>query len=80
MTQYTDAAGTISATKTATCIDGPYLRAVPALPVGVNKGNTSLVAAYAAGNGWIYVAATGVITANCPGAEVDDKGVAYNAY
>jgi general secretion pathway protein G len=80
MTTYTDSAGTTSATKTATCIYGPYLRAVPALPVGADKGKTTVVAAYAAGNGWVYTAASGAIIPNTGVAEVDDKGVAYNTY
>jgi prepilin-type N-terminal cleavage/methylation domain-containing protein len=79
--QYSDAAGTtFSATKTASCIYGPYLRSIPALPVGADKGATSFVATYTAGNGWVYSAATGSVTANCAPAEVDARGVAYNSY
>lgn len=83
MQTYSDGASTgttYSATKTATCIYGPYLRTVPALPVGADKGKTSLVATYTAGNGWVYVAATGTITANTGPAEADDKGTLYSAY
>lgn len=81
LVQYSDAAGTtFSATKTASCIYGPYLRAVPALPVGADKGKTTFVASYTAGNGWVYNAVTGAVTANCPPAETDATGKAYNAY
>ena len=80
-TQYSDVLGTtFSATKTATCIYGPYLRAVPVLPVGADKGKSSFIGAFAAGNAWVYVETTGGLTANCPDAEVDARGVKYNAY
>ncbi len=80
LTQYTDDAGTISATKDTTHIYGPYLRSVPTLPVGINKGNSTFVAAYAAGNGWVYDKTTGLISANCPATEKDARGVLYNSY
>jgi general secretion pathway protein G len=79
--QYSDVLGTtFSATKTATCLYGPYLRAVPALPVGADKGKTSFIATYTAGNGWVYTESTGAFIANCPDAEVDARGVKYNTY
>jgi len=37
LTLYSDAFGNTSATKTAACIYGPYLRAFPVLQVGTNK-------------------------------------------
>jgi len=80
LTQYTDAAGTVSATKTATHIYGPYLRAVPALPVGADKGKVSFIGTYTAGNGWVYNQTTGVVTANCGPAEADATGKLYSAY
>jgi prepilin-type N-terminal cleavage/methylation domain-containing protein len=81
LTQYSDVLGTtFSATKTTTCIYGPYLRAVPPLPVGADKGKTSFVATYTAANGWVYNETTGAIIANCPDAEVDARGTKYNAY
>jgi prepilin-type N-terminal cleavage/methylation domain-containing protein len=81
LTQYSNAAGnTFSATKTATEIYGPYLRSIPPLPVGADKGATTFVATYTAGNGWVYNALTGAITANCAPGEVDARGVAYNTY
>lgn len=81
MIQYSDAAGTtFSATKTLSCIYGPYMRSVPVLPVGADKGKNSFVATYTAGNGWIYDATTGDVKANCAPAEVDARGVRYDAY
>jgi prepilin-type N-terminal cleavage/methylation domain-containing protein len=61
-------------------IFGPYLRKIPALPVGADKGKTSVVATLTAGNGWVYDATTGTIKANCPDSEVDSRGVKYNTY
>jgi prepilin-type N-terminal cleavage/methylation domain-containing protein len=62
-----------------THVYGPYLRAVPALPVSAKKGSTAIAAADGAGVGWLYNVDTGVITPNT-GTEVDAKGVAYSSY
>src|SRR5437764_5225936 len=77
--QYNDGNGGLSATKTGNYVYGPYLRAVPTLPLGARKGSNGIAAADAAGIGWIYTAATGSITANTT-TEADAKGVAYNTY
>lgn len=81
LTQYTDITGTtISPTKTATAIYGPYMRSIPPLPVGDNKGETGISANAAdPGTGWVYVQAGGTITANTL-AEEDDTGKPYNTY
>ncbi len=79
LTQYTSAAGATSATKDATHFYGPYLRSIPALKVGTNRGDNSVVAVAGGTAGWVYDAATGSITANT-GAETDDRGVAYSSY
>lgn len=81
LTQYTTSAGSAQATKDATHIYGPYLRSVPALPVGTYKGATDLAAVYTADPniGWVYVAGSGDIIANT-NTEADDKGVLYNTY
>jgi prepilin-type N-terminal cleavage/methylation domain-containing protein len=84
MTEYTDANGSFSATKSATAIYGPYLRSVPTLPVGTNKGQNGIADATtatqgAAGNGWFYNDATGAISTNC-GTESDSTNKAYNNY
>lgn len=80
LTQFTDDAGQAQANKDQTHIYGPYLRAIPALPVGANKGRTGIAAADAAGVGWIYTEATGIIKANTVAGEADDRGVLYSAY
>lgn len=81
LTQYTDiTGGTVSPTKTTTCIYGPYLRSVPPLPVGAKKGNTGVAALSGAGTGWLYTESSGTIKADCLDSEVDDTGKQYNMY
>lgn len=82
MTTYTDASGTAKPTKDAAngFVFGPYLRAVPALPVGTKKGATGVAAAAGAGVGWQYDETTGTIKAALPDGEVDTNGKKYNAY
>ena len=62
-------------------IYGPYLRAIPPLPVGVNKGTTlvkAIPADGAGGAGWAYDLSTGDIFANSTDTDVDGKP--YNTY
>jgi len=83
LTQYTDDTGATSATKDATHIYGPYLRAIPALPVGAKKGSNGIAAATAAGVGWLYDATNGTVKANTTDSapvEADAKGTMYSAY
>jgi general secretion pathway protein G len=80
MTQYTDAVGNAQATKDATHIYGPYLRSVPALPVGAAKGSTGVAAAAGTGVGWIYSATVGTIQTNTTATEVDSTGKTYSSY
>ena len=83
LTQYTDDAGATSATKTGNYIYGPYLRSIPALPVGAKKGSTGIAATTGAGVGWIYDATNGTIKANTTDStpvEADAKGTLYSAY
>lgn len=80
LTQYTDADGDTSPTKTTTCYYGPYIRKIPPLPVGARKGSTGIAASDAAGVGWIYTESTGDIKANCTDGEKDDSGKKYNEY
>lgn len=80
LTTYTDAAGAAQATKDTTYLYGPYLRAVPPLPVGAKKGSTGVAAADGAGIGWIYNETTGTIRANTAAGENDASGKAYSSY
>jgi prepilin-type N-terminal cleavage/methylation domain-containing protein len=64
LTQYTDMAGQTRAANDSTHIYGPYLRAIPPLPVGRRKGSTGIAAADAQSVGWIYTQIKGEIRAN----------------
>jgi prepilin-type N-terminal cleavage/methylation domain-containing protein len=61
---------------------GPYLRAIPPLPVGANKGQTAVHAGAlgAANFGWKYDDKTGSIQANSAGTEKDAAGKLYSDY
>ncbi len=85
LTGYTDSTGAHNATWVKDAATGktygPYLRAVPPLPVGATKGGTAFVGAYSSttSNGWIYDGA-GNVTANTAGTEADVNGKLYTAY
>lgn len=79
LTTYTDGSGNTQATKDTTYVYGPYLRAVPPLPVGPQKGLTKIAASAAADVGWVYNETTGAITPNT-GTLTDAKGVKYTDY
>jgi hypothetical protein len=82
LTAYNDGHGNLSATKSATYIYGPYLRQIPALPVGKRKGQSGIdipANRSRANVGWIYNPTTGAITTNTT-TESDPKGIPYNAY
>jgi len=81
MTTYTDASGGTSATKDSTHIYGPYLKAIPVLPVGTNKGLATVTNTGTAGTGtfgWFWDGTT--VWANDPALDTDAKGTAYNTY
>jgi general secretion pathway protein G len=81
LTQYTDASGNAQATKDTTHIYGPYLKAVPPLPVGTNKGLNTVTITGPAGTGafgWYFDGTT--VWANDPATDVDVKTTPYNTY
>ncbi|HDZ20487.1 hypothetical protein LCGC14_0162490 [marine sediment metagenome] len=79
--QYSDKAGTaFSVTKDTTYYFGPYVRAIPALPVGAKKGEKGIAAADGVGVGWIYDASTGGILSNTDATEKDAAGTPFNQY
>jgi len=86
LTQYTD--GTItSATGTvrdSTHPYGPYVRAIPSIPVGPNKGAATFTGTAPPGTdataAWYYNETTGEIKANLKDTEVDIAKVPYSAY
>ncbi|GAB4383732.1 MAG: hypothetical protein Kow0022_04330 [Phycisphaerales bacterium] len=80
LTQYTDADGNTSATKTGAFIYGPYLRAVPKLKVGSNKGSNAVTGTAGGTEGWLYNETTGNISANLPNTETDAAGTPYASY
>lgn len=82
LTQYTDASGTTAATKDSTHIYGPYIRQIPTLSVGTNKGYNTFTTtnAYTAGYGWTYDGTAGTVFANDPASDVDVTNKAYNTY
>ena len=83
MTLYTNAAGATATSKGGAYIYGPCLRAIPPLPIGAQRGESSLKAVPpdgGAGFGWAYDQSNGDIKANTAGAELDDAGKAYNTY
>ncbi len=62
-------------------IYGPYIRKIPALPVGSNRGNSGITTTLGtAGFGWNYTPASGDIQANLPVGEKDESGKAYNSF
>ncbi|MCP4249584.1 MAG: prepilin-type N-terminal cleavage/methylation domain-containing protein [bacterium] len=86
LTGYTDDSGAWSATLDSATgkIYGPYLKAIPPLPVipvGVSgkKGDTGVAAVDGLGVGWIYTVASGTIVANTGTAE-DEATTLYNTY
>jgi general secretion pathway protein G len=86
LTGYTDSSNTSTpvAAKDTTHIYGPYLRAVPKLPSGVNKSNTAFTSTTPLGSdataGWYYDEATGTIKANTPDSELDSAQKKLNDY
>ena len=80
LTQYSDKAGNVSATRNTAYIYGPYVRNVPPLPVGARKGCTTIAPADANDVGWIYDGNTGSIRANTTADEEDETGRLYSTY
>jgi general secretion pathway protein G len=82
MLQYSALDGTTSATKNTTQYLGPYLRSIPPITVGDNKGKIG-VAAPASPDGetaWLYDATTGNVTPYTPGQTTDASGRLYSSY
>ena len=62
-------------------IFGPYVRKVPPLPVGTNKGKANFTDTLGTADfGWFYNAATGEVKANLAASEKDEAGTAYQDY
>lgn len=80
MTLFTDYNGATNVAKGGAFIYGPYLRKVPPLPVGDERGSIGMTdTAGTAGSGWVYNDAAGTIIANTL-LEADESGKPYNTY
>jgi prepilin-type N-terminal cleavage/methylation domain-containing protein len=81
MTQYTDASGNTSLTKTGSFVYGPYILRMPPLPSGTERGKNAVTSmTYTTGYGWQYDPSTGAFRANAPDSDVDGDGVKLNTY
>ena len=92
LTQYSNAAGVVSASKAAAFPFGPYLRSgFPTLPAGANAGKGSLATEITVGNtagplsasppdgtGWHYNTMTGEFIANAT--DTGNDGKTYDQY
>ena len=80
LTQYTDANGNTATSKGGDFIYGPYIRKIPALKVGGEKGsNTFTDTPGTATFGWVYDATNGTIVPNT-GTDKDASGTLYTDY
>ena len=80
LTLYSTADGASAQTSPdSTHVYGPYLRTIPALPVGKFKGQSGIGAAAGPTIGWIYDPAAGTIKPNTMN-ETDARGTLYSAY
>lgn len=79
LTAYSDDQGNLQATPGGNYIYGPYLRTIPGLPLGTNKGAGTFGALGAANVGWAYDSGTGTIQANT-GTLTDAKSKLYTSY
>jgi prepilin-type N-terminal cleavage/methylation domain-containing protein len=74
-----DGTTTAAAKNTGTgVIYGPYLRTVPTISVGANKGSNLIDVSTNTAAAWHYDVSTGTITANAAGN--DNAGKAYTSY
>ena len=83
LTKLTKADGTVDTGtgKAGGFIYGPYIRKIPALPVGTNTGNAGITDTLGtSGFGWNYNATTGDIQANLDAEETDEAGKAYKDF
>lgn len=90
LTMYSNLLGdSTTAVKTPpSLVYGPYLKDIPALPVGSKRGDATVAFDSTAGSrpsgagtqGWWYNTADHVLRANLASTEVDDDGTAYNTY
>ena len=84
MTKFSNTTGDAFATSADVAngiVYGPYLKAIPPLPVGARKGQTGVTTNNnAADFGWIYDQTNGTIKAYTADSEKDLDGRRYNLY
>jgi len=84
LTRYTDWSGAVSGVWTPRFHLGPYLREIPAIPIGVRRNCAAFCApghtAADAVAGWVYDAGTGHVLPNVGPADVDSRGTPYSSY
>jgi len=86
LTQYTDDSNTSEPVlaKDRNHTFGPYLQAIPPLPVGVCRGNSKVTGQTPPGTdlaaGWVYNQTTGQVRANCADTETDSRDRKYSDY
>ena len=64
LTMYTDSAGATAASRSPAYTFGPYLRKVPPVPSGPNRGSSNIATTAGVGVGWLYDPTEGTITPN----------------
>ena len=79
LTLYTDIFGGVSKKKTIPFDFGPYLRKVPAIPTGPNKGKTAIATTAGSGVAWVYNPQDGTITPNLSRSVADGGDVVIGA-
>jgi type II secretory pathway pseudopilin PulG len=80
LTEFTDWAGRVSPVRTGQHALGPYLREVPPMPVGANRGKTTVGLPTDPGTAWTYDPTTAQVRANTRPGETDAAGRAYASY
>jgi general secretion pathway protein G len=64
LTMYSDDSGDVAASSGGGHIYGPYLRTIPPMPMGPERGLNNVAGAPAAGVAWVYDPVSGEFTAN----------------
>jgi len=89
LTKYSNATGdAVQTTKDSTYVYGPYLRTVPPIPVGTNKGKNGIAYSGTAGTtptadsttAWLYNGADGTVAPYTGSVTTDSAGKPYNSY
>jgi type II secretory pathway pseudopilin PulG len=80
LTAYTDWAGRTNRARTGQHVLGPYLREIPQLPVGDNKGKSTIGLVTDPHTGWTYDPITANVRPNTRPDERDRAGRPYAGY